>query len=276
MPSHVAPKDWSNPAEVSMPDYVEFFPDLVARSALQDVRLTDLKAVAERKRAIWADTWKAVHSNDTNVDLDSRVKELEYKLHQALQQKQQAVVNLQATEKEHDRLVVEKKSLQKKYEDDQDLIMHQQRMLAEGSKVLSGLELKVTALEATRREQREQLEALQERQLNFSRQVSSLKQEVYEKTQEIFQLGADKEELLRRIQMLQHRLLQQAQLATQLKAAQREDVALKEQLNATLADEAAQARTNAALTQEVQTLEAENHRLASIDLGGKRPWGTQL
>jgi len=271
MPKHVAPKDWANPAEVTLSQYVPFLPDLVARTALQDVRLQDLQAVAERKRLIWADTWKAVHANGT-VDLAASVKELSYKLQQAETHRQEAMVDLRALQKEHKRAVVERKELQKRYEEDQELIMHQQRMLADGQKVQTGLELKLSSLEATRREQRRQLEEISEKTLNFSHEVNQLRRNIHEKTQEIWKLGQEKEQLLTRIQMLQNRLLEDAQLATQLKAAKREDHVLKQELNATLVDEAAEERRNKALTTEVETLEAENHRLAAANLGDAR-WG---
>ena len=58
---------------MTLSQYVTFLPDLVARTALQDVRLQDLQAVAERKRLVWADTWKAVHANGT-VDLAASVR----------------------------------------------------------------------------------------------------------------------------------------------------------------------------------------------------------
>ena len=61
-PSH------TSAGQVTLSQYVPFLPDLVARTALQDVRLQDLQAVAERKRHVWADTWKATHANGT-VDL---------------------------------------------------------------------------------------------------------------------------------------------------------------------------------------------------------------
>jgi len=271
MPKHVAPQDWANPAEVTLSQYVTFLPDLVARTALQDVRLQDLQAVAERKRLVWADTWKAVHANGT-VDLAASVKELSYKLEQAETRRHEAMMDLRTLQKEHERAIVERKELQKRYEDDQELIMHQQRMLADGQKVQTGLELKLSSLEATRREQRRQLEEISEKTLNFSREVNNLRKNIHEKTQEIWQLGQEKETLLARIQMLQNRLLEDAQLATQLKAARKEDHVLKQELNATLTDEAAQERTNRALTQEVETLEAENHRLAAANLGDAR-WG---
>merc|ERR1719420_2106469 len=250
MPQHVAPKDWANPAEVTLSQYVPFLPDLVARTALQDVRLQDLQAVAERKRHVWADTWKATHANGT-VDLAASVKELSYKLNQADARRYEAMMDLRTLQKEHERAIVERKELQKRYEDDQELIMHQQRMLADGQKVQSGLELKLSSLEATRREQRRQLEEISEKTLNFSREVDSLQRNIHEKTQEIWTLGQEKEQLLSRIQMLQNRLLQDAQLATQLKVARKEDVVLKQELNATLEDEAAQERTNKALTEDV-------------------------
>ena len=47
--------------------------------------------------------------------------------------------------------------------------------------------------------------------------MDSLQRNIHEKTQEIWTLGQEKEQLLSRIQMLQNRLLQDAQLATQLK-----------------------------------------------------------
>merc|ERR1719443_1306503 len=61
-------------------------------------------------------------------------------------------------------------------------------------------------------------------------------------------------------------LAKDANLATELKEVKKDDAQLKMELNATLADEAAEAKANAALNAEVATLVAENRRLATVHL----------
>merc|ERR1719261_1637631 len=106
-----------------------------------------------------------------------------------------------------------------------------------------------------------------------SAQLSTLKQQAAamkltadSKQHEIDEILAGKKAAEKALRAAKSDLAKDANLASQLQEVKKEDAQLKTELNATLADEAAEAKANAALNAEVSTLVAENRRLATVHL----------
>merc|ERR1719421_1283935 len=143
-------------------------------------------------------------------------------------------------------------SLQKKFNADQDLLVHQEAEHEEGDAVRKALGLKIATTSA-------QLKTLKQ-------QAAVMKQTADSKQHEIDEILAGKKAVEKALRAAKSDLAKDANLSTELKEVKSEDAQLKTELNATLADEAAEAKANAALNAEVATLVAENRRLATVHL----------
>merc|ERR1719440_121182 len=100
----------------------------------------------------------------------------------------------------------------------------------------------------------------------LKQQAAVMKQTAEAKQHEIDEIVAGKTAVEKTLRAAKSDLAKDANLATELKEVKKEDAQLKTELNATLADEQAEAKANAALNSEVATLVAENRRLASVHL----------
>merc|ERR1719261_176566 len=100
----------------------------------------------------------------------------------------------------------------------------------------------------------------------LKKQAAAMKQTADAKQKEIDEILAGKKTIEKALRAAKSDLAKDANLATELKEVKKEDAQLKTELNATLSDEAAEAKANAALNAEVTTLVAENRRLATVHL----------
>jgi hypothetical protein len=275
MPNRTLPAEWANPVDVAMPGHTAFFPDDIARTSLQDLRLRDLLAVADMKRSVWGTEWKKKQSakGSDATDLASQVKELKARLSKATAEHSKFLAKLADMEAEHASLVASKEEMEKKFEEDQKLIVEQETERLAGVEVRAGLGNKITDLEQIRKEQAQQLASLEAQLATKAKQVASAKQVAAAKLAEIAELLSGKNKVEQALREAESKLSEDSNIKTELKEVETEDEQLRSELNATLADEAAEAKTNAALNAEVATLAAENRRLAGAELK-KRPPAT--
>merc|ERR1719235_3168851 len=224
MPSKTLPKEWLNPVDAEMPEFIDFLPEAVGRTALQDIRLRDLLAVAEQKRVVWSQHWQDAQKNVKSEDLVAEVEHLEARLKKATAEHDDAISQINALEAEHKSLVAAMDLLQKKFNGDQDLIAHQEEEHEAGDAVRAALGKKVEEMDQGRKE-------LELKIATTSAQLSTLKQ------QEINEILAGKKAVEKALRAAKSDLAKDANLTTQLKEVKTEDAQLKTELNATLADE---------------------------------------
>jgi hypothetical protein len=266
MPNKTLPKEWLNPVDAEMPEFVDFLPEAVGRTALQDIRLRDLLAVAEQKRTVWSQHWQDAQKNVKSEDLVAEVEHLEIRLKKATAEHNDALSQIQALEAEHKALASAMDLLQKKYNGNQDLIMQQEEEHLAGDAVRAALGKKVEEMDQGRKELELKIATTSAQLSNLKQQAASVKLTAESKQHEIDQLLAGKKAVEKSLRAAKSDLAKDANLATELKEVKQEDAQLKTELNATLADETAEAKANAALNAEVTTLVAENRRLASVHL----------
>merc|ERR1719478_1964313 len=263
MPNKTLPKEWLNPVDAEMPELVDFFPESVGRTALQDIRLRDLLAVAEQKRVVWSQHWQDAQKNVKSSDLAAEVEHLEARLKKATAEHDDAITQIQALEAEHKSLVAAVDLLQKKYNADQDLIVNQEEEHQAGDTVRATLGKKVEEMDQGRKQLELKIATKSAQLATLKQQAATMKQTAIAKQKEIDEILAGKKAAETALRAAKSDL---AKDATELKEVKTEDAQLKTELNATLADEAAEAKANAALNAEVATLVAENRRLATVHL----------
>merc|ERR1719407_292191 len=169
MPNKTLPKEWLNPVDAELPEFLDFLPESVGRMSLQDIRLRDLLAVAEQKRAVWSQHWQDAQKNVKSEDLVAEVEHLETRLKKATAEHDDAISQIRALESEHKSLVAAMDLLQKKFNGDQDLIVHQEEEHAEGDAVRAALGKKVEEMDQGRKD-------LELKIAMTSAQLSTLKQ----------------------------------------------------------------------------------------------------
>lgn len=266
MPNKTLPKEWLNPVDAEMPEFIDFLPESVGRTALQDIRLRDLLAVAEQKRAVWSQHWQDAQKNVKSEDLVAEVEHLEARLKKATAEHDDAISQIHALEAEHHSLVAAMDLLQKKFNGDQDLIEHQEQEHAEGDAVRAALGKKVEEMDQGRKELELKIATTSAHLSTLKQQAAAMKLTAESKQHEIDEILAGKKAAEKALRAAKSDLAKDANLAAQLKEVKKEDAQLKTELNATLADEQAEAKANAALNAEVTTLVAENRRLATVHL----------
>jgi chromosome segregation ATPase len=266
MPNKTLPNEWLNPVDAEMPEFVDYLPDSVGRTALQDIRLRDLMAVAKQKREVWSQHWQDAQTSLKSEDLAAEVEHLEARLKKATAEHDEAITKIQAFEAEHKSLVASMDLLEKKFNGDQDLIVHQEEEHAEGDAVRAALGKKVEEMDQGRKDLELKIAMTSAQLSTLKQQAAAMKLTADAKQHEIDEILAGKKAAEKALSAAKSDLAKDANLATELKEVKKEDAQLKTELNATLADEQAEAKANAALNSEVATLVAENRRLASVHL----------
>jgi hypothetical protein len=266
MPNKTLPKEWLNPVDAELPEFIDFLPESVGRMSLQDIRLRDLLAVAQQKRTIWSQHWQDAQKSLKSEDLAAEVEHLEARLKKATAEHDQAITQIQALEAEHKSLVASMDLLQKKYNGDQDLIVQQEQEHEAGDQVRAALGKKVDEMDKGRKDLELKIATTSAQLATLKQQAATMKQAADVKQHEIDEILTGKKAAETALRAAKSDLAKDATLATELKEVKQEDAQLKTELNATLADEAAEAKANAALNAEVTTLVAENRRLATVHL----------
>merc|ERR1719321_1571352 len=135
-----------------MPEFADYLPDSIGRTALQDIRLRDLMAVAKQKREVWSQHWQDAQTSLKSEDLAAEVEHLEARLKKATAEHDEAITQIQALEAEHKSLVTEMDLLQKKFNGDQDLIVNQEEEHQAGDAVRAALGKKVEEMDQGRKD----------------------------------------------------------------------------------------------------------------------------
>jgi len=267
LPAKVPAEVWTQPIEDSLPTRLEFFPNLLAHRSLQDLRIGDLLLVAEQKRELWTRQFKALARNQTHEQQEAQILSLEGEVERAKAQRDAAKAELRNMGLEYDSLSVSSKKLRRNYEDDQSLIAQQQATLAEEGKLVGELDVKLAALEATRKEQHVQLEDSRKVLLNLTHASYEAEHNLRQQQEEENAMRMEKEALQRKVAILEHQLKIGTQLgehtAVALQDERRKAETMRGELNATLVEEAAEAATNRDLEAEVNALRAERDRLTA-------------
>jgi len=266
MPNKTLPKEWLNPVDAELPEFLDFLPESVGRMSLQDIRLRDLLAVAEQKRAVWSQHWADSQKNLNSADLAAEVEHLEARLKKATAEHDDAISQIQALDTEHKSLVAAMDMLQKKFNADQDLITNQEEEHLAGDQVRAALGKKVEEMDQGRKDLELKIATKSSQLKTLKEQAAAMKKTADSKQREMDEILAGKKAAEKALRAAKSDLAKDANLATELKEVKKDDAQLKMELNATLADEAAEAKANAALNAEVATLVAENRRLATVHL----------
>jgi len=264
MKTGVTGKEWRDSADESLPEFRDAFPALLGTTSLQDLSLEDLKAIGEQKRSLWATNSQHTQMNttvETEAPAPEQIEGMRNELAESADDRKEAIMAQRDAAKELKEVKLEHELLREKFEKDQALIADQQVMLSKEAKVMSGIDLKLTALEATRLEQRKMLTSEQGLIRNMTVEVSTMRRMVREKNQALFEKQTENRILNQHVELLEGQLKAQGVVEDQLHLTQKEDNKLRKELNVTLTDEAAESKANQALNAEVSTFNAETQRL---------------
>jgi len=260
---HPGKVEWRNAAAVALPDFQEFFPAETGRMWLQDMRLIDLKTVAERKRSLWATSWKVQQTTVAREGESAHVSELTHKLKQNTLHKTDAMADAELAVKELQSVERDHRDLQGKIKHDEVLVADQKEMLAAEGKLMEGLDSKVKALGEESTHNAEKLISTRASLQNMTVDVGMKRMMVGERDQAIAAEDTKMRSLKQRQADLEKMLAQKAEEREELVVAETEKEKLRTEVNATLEEETAESETNEALTSEVSTLASEAQKLTT-------------